>query len=200
VDVDEGDVYRGCDSAAGEGGVSIDVISGAKAVDAKDVPYGVTVMEVELGMKDGGEDMDEMNVVEMTEALERLAAAAERLEQVAEQMVERQIAVAAQAEETVGRIVATVESERERELEQKLAQAEARIVELMAGAAKPVANVEQKSGGRKTLSAGTTSMLAKQGVMVESIDAGAIDGALASLSIEQRIAVKAELLRSGLLG
>jgi F0F1-type ATP synthase membrane subunit b/b' len=200
VDVDEGDVYRGCDSAAGEGGVSIDVISGAKAVDAKDVPYGVTVMEVELGMKDGGEDMDEMNVVEMTEALERLAAAAERLEQVAEQMVERQIAVAAQAEETVGRIVATVESERERELEQKLAQAEARMVELMAGAAKPVANVEQKSGGRKTLSAGTTSMLAKQGVMVESIDAGAIDGALASLSIEQRIAVKAELLRSGLLG
>jgi F0F1-type ATP synthase membrane subunit b/b' len=157
-------------------------------------------MEVELGMKDGGEDMDELNVVEMTEALERLAAAAERLEQVAEQMVERQIAVAAQAEETVGRIVATVESERERELEQKLAQAEARIVELMAGAAKPVANVEQKSGGRKTLSAGTTSMLAKQGVMVESIDAGAIDGALASLSIEQRIAVKAELLRSGLLG
>jgi hypothetical protein len=157
--------------------------------------------EIALDRKVGGETMDEMNVVEMTEALERLAAAAERLEAVAEQMVERQIAVAAQAEETVGRIVATVESEHERELEQKLAQAEARIAELMAGAAKQA----EVKAGRKTLSAGTTSMLAKQGVMVESIDAGAggigaIDGALASLSIEQRIAVKAELLRSGLLG
>jgi hypothetical protein len=153
--------------------------------------------------------MDEMNVVEMTEALERLAAAAERLEQVAEQMIERQIAVAAQAEETVGRIVATVEGERERELEQKLAQAEARIAELMAGAAKET-KVEAKAAGRKTLSAGTTSMLAKQGVVLDGLEAGAghagmlsagaLDGALSSLSIEQRFAVKAELLRSGMLG
>jgi hypothetical protein len=44
------------------------------------------------------------------------------------------------------------------------------------------------------------SMLAKQGITVESMEAGAIDAALSSLSIEQRIAVKAELLRVGLLG
>jgi hypothetical protein len=31
-------------------------------------------------------------------------------------------------------------------------------------------------------------------------EAGALDGALASLSIEQRFAVKAEMLRAGLLG
>jgi len=48
------------------------------------------------------------------------------------------------------------------------------------------------------------SMLAKQGVALQSVgdsmEAGAIDAALSSLSIEQRIAVKAELLRAGLLG
>ena len=43
-------------------------------------------------------------------------------------------------------------------------------------------------------------MLAKQGVVLQSMEAGALDGALSSLSIEQRIAVKAELLRAGLLG
>jgi hypothetical protein len=43
------------------------------------------------------------------------------------------------------------------------------------------------------------TMLAKQGVVVDSVEAGAIDGALTSLSIEQRIAVKSELMRAGLL-
>jgi hypothetical protein len=47
-------------------------------------------------------------------------------------------------------------------------------------------------------------MLSKQGVHVaaggETLEAAALDGALTSLSIEQRIAVKAELLRAGLLG
>ena len=40
-------------------------------------------------------------------------------------------------------------------------------------------------------------MVAKDGVAVE---AGALDAALTSLSVEQRIAVKAGLMRSGLLG
>jgi hypothetical protein len=44
-----------------------------------------------------------------------------------------------------------------------------------------------------------TTLLAKQGVTIDTIEAGALDAALASLSIEQRIAVKAQLLRAGLL-
>ena len=39
-----------------------------------------------------------------------------------------------------------------------------------------------------------------QGVTVDSLEAGALDAALASLSVEQRIAVKAQLMRAGLLG
>jgi hypothetical protein len=54
--------------------------------------------------------------------------------------------------------------------------------------------------GRKTLPVAMVSLLAKQGVAVDSIEAGALDAALVSLSMEQRFAVKAQLMRAGLLG
>jgi hypothetical protein len=108
-------------------------------------------------------------------------------------VAEQQIEVAAEADSQVGRIVATVETQRETELERELEEAKTRIAELIAASASPQA-------GRKTLPASTASMLTKQGVAVESLEAGALDGALASLSVEQRIAVKSELLRSGFLG
>jgi hypothetical protein len=141
--------------------------------------------------------MRETTMLEWTETMERLEAVAATLEQTAERIAEQQATLAAQAQQSVGRIVATVESAREAELERRLAEAEARISELTAAAA-PV--------GRKTLPVGMATMLAKQGVPLEaggtfaSMEAGAIDSALASLSIEQRIAVKAELMRAGLLG
>ena len=53
---------------------------------------------------------------------------------------------------------------------------------------------------RKTLSPMVTALLAKEGVEGESlIETPIIEKALAGLSIEQRIAVKAELARAGLL-
>jgi len=128
--------------------------------------------------------MDEMVAVGFAESVERLSAAATALELVVERLTEKKATFAASAEETVGRIVATVESAREAELERKLAEAEQTIVELRASSA----------GGRKTMVAG--SLLAKAG---EASELGALDGALASLSVEQRFAVKAEMLRSGLL-
>jgi hypothetical protein len=143
--------------------------------------------------------MEDSKVLDLMEATERLEAVAEALEQAASRLTERQVALGAEAEEHVGRIVATVESAREAELERRLAEAEAKIVELTASAA-PL------SSGRKTLPMGMASMLAKQGVTLElgasgaSIEAGALDGALSTLSIEQRIAVKSELRRAGLLG
>ncbi len=141
----------------------------------------------------------------MDELMERLSAAASALERVAEQMAERGVALVAEAEQSVGRIVATVESQREGELaerlriaEDKLIAAEGRIAELAAAAA-------AKAEGRKTVSAGMASMLSKSGISADGLEtgrleAGALDAALSSLSIEQRFAVKAEMLRSGLLG
>ena len=81
--------------------------------------------------------------------------------------------------------------------EERLAAVEAKLAELQTAA---TANVSASATNhRKTLPANMASLLAKQGVAVDSIEAGAIDAALTSLSIEQRIAVKAQLLRAGLL-
>ena len=149
--------------------------------------------------------MEDSNVMDLMEATERLEAIASALEQAASRLEERQVALAAEAEEHVGRIVATVETAREAELERRLAEAEAKIAELTASAA-PQALDAPQTQGRKTLPSGMATMLAKQGVTLElgasgaSIEAAALDSALASLGIEQRIAVKSELRRAGLLG
>jgi len=145
---------------------------------------------MELEMKD-----------ELGITVDRLAAAATLLEQAAQRLAQ-------DTEARIGRIVATVESQREAELEAKLAAAEAKIIELQAGSPASFAGrgVEARSAtatesaGRKTLPASMTTLLAKQGVTLDSVEGGAIDAALASLSIEQRIAVKSQLLRAGLLG
>ena len=124
---------------------------------------------------------------ELSITVDRLAAAATLLEQAAERLAQ-------DTETRIGRIVATVESQREAELEAKLAAAEAKIADLQARAS------GTEITGRKTLPASMTTLLAKQGVTLDSVEAGAVDAALASLSIEQRIAVKSQLLRAGLLG
>jgi hypothetical protein len=118
--------------------------------------------------------------------VQRLAAAAGLLEQAVERLAERQ----KDAEASIGRISATVDAD----LEERLAAAEAQIAELKVSAPVSVTN------GRKTLPVSMSALLAKQGVTVDSMEAGALDAALVSLSMEQRFAVKAQLMRAGLLG
>lgn len=129
----------------------------------------------------------EGNAVEMSEVMEQLMVVARALESAAERMMQQQVELAAAAEGTVSRIVATVESAREMELARRLEEAEAKISQLTA------------SVGRKTVSAGTVNMLAKRGVELERVEAGVLDAALVGLSVEQRIAVKSELMRAGLI-
>ena len=127
--------------------------------------------------------------------VDRLAAAASLLEQAVERLAQRQSAFAEDAEASIGRIVATVEARREAELEEKLAAAEQKIAELQAHG-----TTAAPAAGRKTLPTAMTNLLAKQGVTLESLEAGSLDAALGTLSIEQRIAVKSQLIRAGLLG
>ena len=110
--------------------------------------------------------------------VERLAAAAAALEGAAERM--RQVDVAA-----VG--------SREAELEERLVAAEATIASLRAAAS-------GSASGRKTVATGVATLMAKAGVAAEATTAGALDASLVGLSIEQRIAVKAQMMRAGLLG
>jgi hypothetical protein len=54
---------------------------------------------------------------------------------------------------------------------------------------------------RKTLPPIVSALLAKSGVEVgDAMDAAALDAAMSPLSIEQRIAVKAQMARAGLIG
>ncbi|HEY4381216.1 MAG TPA: hypothetical protein VGN01_12775 [Acidobacteriaceae bacterium] len=111
--------------------------------------------------------------------IDRLTAAAGQLEQTVERLEEKLVAA-----------------------EQKIAALEARAASATEAGAPSFRAAE--GGGRKTLPTAMTSLLAKQGVTLGSLDAasleaGALDAALTSLSLEQRIAVKAQLLRAGLL-
>ncbi|HEV2646867.1 MAG TPA: hypothetical protein VGU46_10935 [Acidobacteriaceae bacterium] len=133
---------------------------------------------------------------DLSMTVERLAAAASLLEQAVERLAERHSTLALNAEESISRIVATVDARRELELEEKLAAAEQKIADLQARAATPASAA---ISGRKTLPSTMTNLLAKQGVTIDSLEAGSLDAALGSLSIEQRIAVKSQLIRAGLV-
>ncbi len=135
----------------------------------------------------------------LSEGMERMEA---RLEAAAS-LFERTLAMLEEREGEVRKMVAAVETShagsREAELEQKLESAEQRIAELRAqieAKAEPPA-----ASARRTVPASTVQFLAKQGITsLESVEAGALDEALHGLSLEQRIAVKAQLLRAGMAG
>jgi hypothetical protein len=135
--------------------------------------------------------------IEATEMLnasaEKLSAAAGLLERMVARLEQREAAATGAVEKIVAEVDGEGFSERELELERRLVQAEQQIAELRA----------QESKGasvRKTLPATTTQLLAKQGITsLDSLEAGALDAALTGLSLEQRIAVKSQLLRAGVV-
>lgn len=123
------------------------------------------------------------------EGMERLSATTSLLERVVMLLEQREPAAAGAVE----KMTAAVEGQSEQELLKKLEAVEQQIAELRAQSS-PVA------AARQTLPASTMQLLAKQGIStVESIQAGTLDAALTGLSIEQRIAVKSQLMRAGML-
>ncbi|MGA9060153.1 MAG: hypothetical protein WB341_00670 [Terracidiphilus sp.] len=128
-------------------------------------------------------EKDEKSIVE------RLEAATTLLEKTLNWLEERQGALSGEVE----RITATVEqSRREAELAEKLAAAERELAEVRAAASQNVLNPL-----RRTMPAATAEMLAKHGIGEGPVDVRALDAALNGLSLEQRIAVKTQLLRAG---
>jgi septal ring factor EnvC (AmiA/AmiB activator) len=123
------------------------------------------------------------------EITERLEAATSLLERTVSLLQERQSALTGEVE----KISATVEqSRREAELAEKLAAAEREVAELRAAGAQ-----NALSPLRRTLPSATSEMLAKHGIGEGPVDVRTLDAALAGLSLEQRIAVKTQLLRAG---
>jgi hypothetical protein len=134
----------------------------------------------------------------LAEGVAQLTAAAAQLERVAAAIEARLAGSTGSTGGEVAKVVATVESDpsaRLIELEVKLQAAEQKIAELRAQAHGPVA------AGRKTLPASAAHLLAKHGLdTLDQVNGGALDAALNGLSLEQRIAVKSQLIRAGLLG
>ena len=132
---------------------------------------------------------------------ERLAAAAEALDAAMARVIEH---IEAQGElgAKVDRIVAALDSQSDDESGPARRQLEARVAELerVNGELKAQAVELTQRAARKTLPPLMTSLLAKSGVEPqERIDAATLDKTLAALSLEQRIAVKAEMARAGLI-
>ena len=126
---------------------------------------------------------------------ERLEAAATLLERTMGWLEDRQRALSSEVE----KISATVEtSRREEELIAKLEQIERELSELKASGSGAIPKALQSL--RRTLPSATVEMLAKHGVGEGVVDIHTLDAALAGLSLEQRIAVKSQLRRAGVVG
>ncbi|MFB3815883.1 MAG: hypothetical protein ACE14L_17405 [Terriglobales bacterium] len=141
--------------------------------------------------------MDEEMTNQFADTAGRLAAAAEALEKALGRLEAQQQAM----EQKVQRIVAAIDeraaeyqAEETRRLQQRVAELERENGELRA-------SVSQARATRKTLSPLVSTLLTKSCGYEEGtrMDAGALEKALASLSLEQRIAVKAEMARAGMI-
>jgi Skp family chaperone for outer membrane proteins len=140
--------------------------------------------------------MDELNE-QLTAATTRLAAAAEALENA----ISRFDAQHQELNAKVDRIVAAIDDSiavrlepgepatEAGELKTRVAELERANQELKAQAAR---------AARKTLPPLVSALLSKE-TAGDPLDSAALDKALNSLSLEQRIAVKAEMARAGLL-
>jgi predicted RNase H-like nuclease (RuvC/YqgF family) len=137
--------------------------------------------------------MNEEMTHQLAATAERLANAAETLDRVLTKLDSQQEALNAK----VDRIVAAVEerpedasgSDRARKLEQRVAELEKANTELKAQAVRM---------GRKTPL--VTALLSKSGTEIgDRLDPAVVDKTLQALSVEQRIAVKAEMARAGII-
>jgi predicted RNase H-like nuclease (RuvC/YqgF family) len=135
--------------------------------------------------------MNEEVIKQMAATAERLASAAEALDRVLGRLDAQQEALNAK----VDRIVAAIEEQPQGADNQELAEQVSALQkandELRARAARL---------SRKTLSPLITALLGKsEPESGEKLEAAVLDKTLQPLSIEQRIAVKAEMARAGLL-
>lgn len=114
--------------------------------------------------------MDEK--VELQAAGDRIASALEKMEQALSRIEAQYEALNTK----VDRIIAAVEKDEKEDTAEVKASAQ-----------------------RKTLSPVIANLLAKSGVEAAAVEEATVEKALAGLSVEQRIAVKAELARAGVL-
>lgn len=141
-----------------------------------------------------------MNPELLHEATSRLAAAAEALEQTITNLNAGLEMKTDAVANKVDRIIAAVEDNPAKALEARIAELERVNAELRADLKANAARSEARTSLRKTLPPTVTALLAKSGLdNNDRIDPAVLDQTLAALSIEQRIAVKAQMARAGII-
>ncbi len=142
--------------------------------------------------------MNEEMVQQMMAAAERLASATEALDRVLGKMDAQQEMLNAK----VDRIVAAVEETIAQSAEQRQTEAAGSdLRERLSGLEKSNADLKAQAARmvRKTMSPVVSALLAKHEVEGERLDGAVLDKTLATLSVEQRMAVKAEMARAGMI-
>jgi len=142
--------------------------------------------------------MSEEMMQQLMAAAERLAGAAESLDRVMGRIDAQQDALAAK----VDRIVAAVEEQPRHEMAAR-GEGSQRLQERVAELEKSNSDLKAQAArmARKTLPPLVSAILAKScgESGTEKLDKGILDKTLCSLSVEQRIAVKSELARAGII-
>jgi len=147
--------------------------------------------------------MNEEMVTQMMAAAERLAAATEALDRVLGKLDAQQEMLNAK----VDRIVAAVEeniaqgaerkADEQRHVEAGTADLRARVAEL------EKSNTDLKAQAarlaRKTISPVVAALIGKNEIEGERLDPAVLNKTLSALSVEQRVAVKSELARAGMI-
>jgi len=134
--------------------------------------------------------MDDKNVEQITESTQRLVAAAEALQKAMIEISAQQAEISAK----IDKIVAAIEEKAEGTT--ALAVEAGGIPHLPKDGRYRAPSVTHF--GRKTLSPMVTMILAKSGVE-DGAEVAMLDKALATLAPEQRIAVKSEMARAGII-
>jgi predicted RNase H-like nuclease (RuvC/YqgF family) len=140
--------------------------------------------------------MNEEMMQQLMATAERLATAAESLDRVLGKLDAQQEALNAKVDRIVASVdedeaLRPVKNETVTQLQERVAELEKSNNDLKAQASRMA---------RKTLPPMVTAILAKSGEESgEKIDKGVLDKTLQPLSVEQRIAVKAELARAGMI-
>jgi hypothetical protein len=142
--------------------------------------------------------MNEEMVQQMMAAAERLASATEALDRVLGKMDAQQELLNTKVDRIVAAVEETIAQTAEQrqadaggtEMRERVSELEKSNADLKAQAARMV---------RKTLSPVVSAMLSKHEIEGERFEGAVLDKTLAALSVEQRMAVKAEMARAGMI-
>lgn len=141
--------------------------------------------------------MNEEMVSQMVAAADRLAAASEMLEHILGKLETQQETLHAK----VDRIVAAVEDNTTQTAERQAMEASSELQRRVTELEKSNADLKAQASrlARKTISPVVAALIGKNEMEGEKLDPAMLNKTLAALSVEQRVAVKSELARAGMI-